>query len=43
MNIGSSCDPLDPLSDCDEDGNVNGTDPHPAVPTALNDTGSAIP
>jgi hypothetical protein len=29
-------------ADCDDDGNPNGTDPNPLVPTALDDSGSVV-
>ena len=37
VNIDVQCDASDVLQDCDYDGNSNGTDPNPSVPTAEDD------
>ena len=37
IEVAPACDLTDAAQDCDMDGNPNGTDPNPSVPTATDD------
>ena len=37
VTIDVGCNQNNSNSDCDGDGNPNGTDPHPSIPTAVDD------